>query len=164
MYNHWDPWMDKEVFLSTSLLLFHVFLMGLKHMAPECHQLPWGQCPKLWISNTAPPQVLLQSSLPSRSSVWVQRRRGAVSQCVSMDRQRVCVAKPSLPWAAQLQTMWRQGWRMDGKPEHQQTNVHSTIPKYGKFAALRFWSHSHTGCDCESKTMFPKVCMIRLSP
>lgn len=167
MYCYWHPWMDKEVFLSTSLLLFQVFLMGLKHRAPECHQLPWGQCPKPWISNPAPPQVPLRPSLASRSSAWIQGRTGAAlwaSQSVSMDLQRACVIKPSLPWAAQLQTMCRQGWRRGEKPEHQQTNSHSTIPKDGKFVAVRLWSQSHTGWNCESKTIFPKVCMIRLSP
>lgn len=99
MYCCCCPWMDKVV-LSTSLLLFHVFLMGLEHMAPECHQLPWGQCPKPWISNTAPPQVPLRVSLPSRSSAWIQRRTGAalcVSQCVSMDRQRLVWPNPPFP-------------------------------------------------------------------
>lgn len=42
-------------------------------------------------------------------------------------------------------------------------DARSTILKDGKSVALRFWSQSHTGCSCESKTMFPKVSMIRLS-
>lgn len=158
-------WTKKYSYHHHCLSMFSLWSWSTWH--PNATRSPEVSAPNPKFPTQLHLSLLLSPSLPSRSTAWNQRRIGAafcVSQHSSMQRQRACVLKPSLPWAAQLQTMWRQGWRTSGKPEHQQGNAHSIIPKDGKSVALRFWSQSHTGCSCESKTMFPKVSMIRLSP
>lgn len=113
--------------------------------APECHQ-PLRSVPQT-LNFQHSSQVPLR---PSRSSAWIQRRTGpalCVSRCVSIT-ELVDQTLPSLHCPAS--DMWGQGWGTGGKPEHQDTNTHSTIPKDGKFVALRFWSQSHSGCNSES--------------
>lgn len=57
-----------------------------------------------------------------------------------------------------------QAWGTGGTPKFPQPDTHSTPPEDGKSVARRFWSQSHAGCSCESKTKLPKGSTIRLSP
>lgn len=161
------------VLLQSSLSPSHYSLREQKHTPPECHQLPWGQRPKPWTNSQlssapgpSPPftafQMLCLDPAPA-----LQRRIVGSTLCPSAcahKKQRACVLErqhfPRLPsfrppmcWDKVVKR-W-EAWAP--------RDTCSTVLKGGKSVALRFWSQSHTGCGCESKTMFSKVSMIRLS-
>lgn len=112
-------------------------------------------CPE--VVHSVPQTLNFQHSstpAPSQTSTAFQKlcldpEKNRAALCVS-GKEPVCSNPPSMIKPS-LQTMWRQGWRVGGKPEHQQTNTHLTIPKDGKFEALRFGPSPILGVTVKAK-------------
>lgn len=99
------------------------------------------------------------------SAPALQRRAVGSTLCPpagTHEGQGAACPAPTHPGAAHFTL--GQAWRTGGMPRLPQSDACSTLPEDGKSVARRFWSQSHAGCSCESKTMFPKASTMRLSP